>query len=195
MITNLELKNAYPGHARDIERRVPERRHGEVDREQRLLAGHDGRSDRRAAARQGDAAAVARTGDGSADHGRASATTATRACTRTICRGRRRPRRCRPRRIRAWCSSGCSATAAARRTALAELRKNASLLDWVNDDIARLQRKLGPGDRTKVNQYLDTVREVERRIQKAEAADRGFATARSRPSGGRAGRVCGPRAS
>jgi hypothetical protein len=51
---------------------------------------------------------------------------------------------------------------------LAELRRNASLLDWVTDDIARLQKKLGPGDRTKVNNYLDTVREVERRIQKAE---------------------------
>src|SRR6185295_19035151 len=31
------------------------------------------------------------------------------------------------------------------------------------------QRNLGPGDRAKVSQYLDTVREVERRIQKAEA--------------------------
>jgi hypothetical protein len=51
---------------------------------------------------------------------------------------------------------------------LAQLRKNASLLDWIGEDIARLQKKLGPGDRTKVNQYLDTVREVERRIQKAE---------------------------
>jgi hypothetical protein len=53
---------------------------------------------------------------------------------------------------------------------LAELRQSASLLDWVKDDIARLQKKLGPADRTKVDQYLDTVREVERRIQKAEAA-------------------------
>ncbi len=52
---------------------------------------------------------------------------------------------------------------------LSELRKNASLLDWVQEDIARLQKKLGPSDRTKVSQYLDTVREVERRIQKAEA--------------------------
>jgi Protein of unknown function (DUF1552) len=50
----------------------------------------------------------------------------------------------------------------------AELRKNASILDWVMTDIADLQRKLGPGDRTKVSEYLDTVREVERRIQKAE---------------------------
>lgn len=53
---------------------------------------------------------------------------------------------------------------------LAEMRKNASLLDWMKQDIGRLQRKLGPGDRTKVNEYLDSVREVERRIQKAEAA-------------------------
>ncbi len=51
-----------------------------------------------------------------------------------------------------------------------ELRKDASLLDWVREDIARLQRKLGPGDRTKVSNYLDTVREVERRIQRAEAS-------------------------
>ena len=51
-----------------------------------------------------------------------------------------------------------------------ELRKDASLLDWMSSDIARLQRKLGPGDRNKMEQYLDTVREVERRIQKAEKA-------------------------
>lgn len=52
---------------------------------------------------------------------------------------------------------------------LAELRKRSSLLDWVREDIGRLQKKLGPNDRTKVSQYLDTVREVERRIQRAEA--------------------------
>src|SRR5712672_1701637 len=51
----------------------------------------------------------------------------------------------------------------------AALRKKASLLDWFNEDIARLNRELGPGDRAKVSHYLETVREVERRIQKAEA--------------------------
>ncbi|MBC7928179.1 MAG: DUF1552 domain-containing protein [Bryobacteraceae bacterium] len=50
-----------------------------------------------------------------------------------------------------------------------ELHKTSSLLDWVREDIARLQRKLGPSDRTKVTHYLDSVREVERRIQKAES--------------------------
>ncbi|HKA01091.1 MAG TPA: DUF1552 domain-containing protein [Candidatus Solibacter sp.] len=52
---------------------------------------------------------------------------------------------------------------------MAELRRNSSLLDWMKDDISRLQKKLGPGDRGRVNEYLDTVREVERRIQKAES--------------------------
>ena len=51
----------------------------------------------------------------------------------------------------------------------AALRKRASLLDWVTEDIANLKRKLGPADQAKVSEYLDTVREVERRIQKAEA--------------------------
>lgn len=51
----------------------------------------------------------------------------------------------------------------------AALRKRASLLDAFNEDIARLKRELGASDRAKVNQYLDTVREVERRIQRAEA--------------------------
>lgn len=49
------------------------------------------------------------------------------------------------------------------------LRKRASLLDWFNEDIARLKRDLGPTDKARVNHYLETVREVERRIQKAEA--------------------------
>jgi hypothetical protein len=62
---------------------------------------------------------------------------------------------------------GDGGTAADRRAAL---RENASLLDWVREDIGRLQRSLGPSDRAKVTEYLDTVREVERRIQKAEAS-------------------------
>jgi hypothetical protein len=66
---------------------------------------------------------------------------------------------------------GEGGSAADRRAAL---RRRASLLDWVREDITRLQQKLGPADRTRVDQYLDTIREVERRIQQAEAetADR-----------------------
>jgi hypothetical protein len=51
----------------------------------------------------------------------------------------------------------------------AALRHRASLLDWVNEDITRLKRDLGPADRRRVDEYLDSVREVERRIQRAEA--------------------------
>ncbi len=57
----------------------------------------------------------------------------------------------------------------------AELRKNASILDWVSSDITRLQGHLGGADRVKVNEYLDAVREVERRIQKAEKQTAGDA--------------------
>ena len=59
---------------------------------------------------------------------------------------------------------GDGGTVAQRR---AELDKNRSILDWVTQDMARLQKKLGAPDRAKVNDYLDAVREVERRIQRA----------------------------
>ena len=51
----------------------------------------------------------------------------------------------------------------------AALKRRASLLDWVRDDISRLQGTLGADDRRRVGQYLDSIREVERRIQKAES--------------------------
>jgi Protein of unknown function (DUF1552) len=63
---------------------------------------------------------------------------------------------------------GDGGTAADRK---AELRKNGSILDWVTEDMARLGRRLGPSDRTRLTEYLDTVREVERRIQQAERQD------------------------
>jgi hypothetical protein len=50
----------------------------------------------------------------------------------------------------------------------AQARRNQSILDSVLEDLNRLQRRLGAGDRTKVREYLDAVREVERRIQGVE---------------------------
>ena len=47
-------------------------------------------------------------------------------------------------------------------------RQDRSLLDFVLDDAHRLSPKLGAGDRRKMSDYLDSVREVERRIQNAE---------------------------
>ena len=52
---------------------------------------------------------------------------------------------------------------------LERARKKRSLLDRVNQDLARLQSSLGPGDRVRIAEYLDAVREIERRIQTAEA--------------------------
>ena len=52
----------------------------------------------------------------------------------------------------------------------AALRKRASLLDSVGDELVRLQKSLGPGDRRRVEEYLQSVRDVERRIERAEAA-------------------------
>ena len=52
----------------------------------------------------------------------------------------------------------------------AALKRRASLLDSVTEELTRLQNTLGPGDRNRVDQYLESVRDVERRIQKAEAS-------------------------
>ncbi len=48
------------------------------------------------------------------------------------------------------------------------LRANRSILDSVNSEIARLQSTLGAVDRRRIDQYLEAVREIERRIQRAE---------------------------
>lgn len=50
----------------------------------------------------------------------------------------------------------------------ARLRQDRSLVDSVNERVRELQRRLGPSDNRKVNDYLAALRDVERRIQKAE---------------------------
>ncbi len=52
----------------------------------------------------------------------------------------------------------------------AALKSRASLLDSVTEEFTRLQKTLGPSDRNRVSQYLEAVRDVERRIQQADAA-------------------------
>jgi len=58
-----------------------------------------------------------------------------------------------------------STEAAARHT---RLRQQKSILDSVGDKLQALRTQLGPGDQVKVAEYTDSVRDVERRIQKAE---------------------------
>jgi hypothetical protein len=51
----------------------------------------------------------------------------------------------------------------------AALRMKRSILDSATEEMARLRTKLGATDRAVVADYLDVLREVERRIQQAEA--------------------------
>ena len=61
---------------------------------------------------------------------------------------------------------GDSTDAAAR---MAQFKKQRSLLDYVNGSLKRLGTSLGAQDRNKLNEYTDAIRDIERRIQKAEA--------------------------
>ena len=51
----------------------------------------------------------------------------------------------------------------------ARLVKRNSILDSLAEDAKALERELGPRDRARLGDYLDNVREIERRIQQAEA--------------------------
>ena len=50
----------------------------------------------------------------------------------------------------------------------ARLRQHKSILDSVTEKLVSLRKELGPQDQAKVDQYADAVRDVERRIEKAE---------------------------
>jgi Protein of unknown function (DUF1552) len=60
---------------------------------------------------------------------------------------------------------GESTDAAAR---LAMFERQRSILDYVSGSLNRLNGKLGAGDRIKLDEYADAIRDIERRIQKAE---------------------------
>ena len=50
----------------------------------------------------------------------------------------------------------------------ARLRQHKTILDSVTEKLAELKRQLGPQDQVKINEYTESIRDVERRIQKAE---------------------------
>ena len=50
----------------------------------------------------------------------------------------------------------------------ARQRVNRSILDWISKDVVRLRRGLGPTDRSRLDSYLEDVREIERRIERIE---------------------------
>ncbi len=46
---------------------------------------------------------------------------------------------------------------------------NRSILDWIAERVAQMRQTLGPADRLRMDQYLENVREIERRIEMVEA--------------------------
>ena len=63
-----------------------------------------------------------------------------------------------------------------------QLMRQASLLDSVNEEAKRFATGLGAGDKQKLDQYMTAIRDVERRIQAAEGAEKTLPTM-ARPSG------------
>ena len=51
---------------------------------------------------------------------------------------------------------------------MAQMQKDRSILDSVSESMKRLQRQLGISDQRMVTEYLDSVREIEQRIQRTE---------------------------
>jgi uncharacterized protein DUF1552 len=65
----------------------------------------------------------------------------------------------------------------------ARLRQHKSILDSVREKLAGLKRELGPQDQVKVDEYAEAIRDVERRIQKAEEQDGAELPAMEQPQG------------
>ena len=61
---------------------------------------------------------------------------------------------------------GVGATTEERKT---NLRTDRSILDWISSQASQLRRELGSSDRTRLNEYFENIREIERRIQRVEA--------------------------
>jgi hypothetical protein len=66
---------------------------------------------------------------------------------------------------------------------LARIKKTSSILDSVREEARRLASNVGAGDKTKLDEYLDSVREIEQRIQGAEASEHEDVALPDRPTG------------
>ena len=52
---------------------------------------------------------------------------------------------------------------------VARRQSRRSILDWIQGEVATVRNELGTGDKTRLDRYLNNVREIERRIQAIEA--------------------------
>jgi Protein of unknown function (DUF1552) len=67
---------------------------------------------------------------------------------------------------------------------LAQLKRKISILDFVREDANRLSGRLGTNDRRKLDQYLESVRDIERRVHRTAQRDPGaLAAGMTRPAG------------
>ena len=66
---------------------------------------------------------------------------------------------------------------------LAQARRQASILDYVREDAARLSGRLGAEDKRKLDEYLDATRAIEKRIQRAATGPQAAAGDFAQPSG------------
>jgi hypothetical protein len=67
---------------------------------------------------------------------------------------------------------------------LGRIQDDRSILDSLIEEVQRMRRRLGPADAGRLTQYLDAIRDIERRIQKAEQQIDVELPAMDRPSGG-----------
>ncbi len=63
------------------------------------------------------------------------------------------------------------------------MKRNKSVLDSIADDASALQRDLGARDRARLTEYLEYIREIERRIQRTEAQNSTSVTTIDAPLG------------
>jgi hypothetical protein len=63
------------------------------------------------------------------------------------------------------------------------MKRNQSVLDSIADDASALQRDLGARDRLRLTEYLEYIREIERRIQRTEAQNTSSVTTIDAPLG------------
>ena len=127
--------------------------------------------DRRAALRPGHFAAFASKWAPKSAAVRVPATATTAAAMARPSRSAIRRRRCPWSTTRASCSSSCSGRATRPANAWRMLKENQSLLDLVSRDAADLKRSLGARDQALVDDYLTTVREIERRVDQIASRD------------------------
>ena len=154
-------------------RHLADRRPSEEDRRRGHPRGHLGRPDCRARVGQEHATGFARARPGEPDAGRRLRFGYSCAYTNTISwRGPTTPLpvEVNPRAVfERLFGDGDSTDPAAR---LAALKEQSSILDYVCGQHRPAGDQLGTSDRSKLSEYLEAIRDIERRIQKAEAAER-----------------------